>query len=239
MFSLFDGFQGLMKKAVTTTGIYSFSRQQLHSYSVNIPAFVQREPQFPTQGPNSDPGIRLFPHLSRPWRKSPDSVSKSCDSEWSTNHSCFQAWHGLNWESESNRHLTWAFISRIWLWEVPSEVIFWINFSVRFLVKFGGRWEEQGFYALWLEDWWCVFKRPCIIYVEGNNGKYKKILLLPDGDHFFDNGTEQAPMRNCHFSVALFELVMCTSLVSTCFVLYRSFDGLLEVGLSKCCGRCA
>jgi hypothetical protein len=69
--------------------------------------------------------------------------------------------------------------------------------------------------------------------VEGNNGKYKKILLLPEGDHFFDNGTEHGPMRNCHFSVAQFELVMCTSLVSTCFVLYRSFDGLLEVGLSK------
>jgi hypothetical protein len=47
-----------------------------------------------------------------------------------------------------------------------------------------------------------------------------------DVDHFFANGTEQAPMRDCHFIVAQFELVMCTSLVSTCFVFYRSLDEL-------------
>lgn len=40
----------------------------------------------------------------------------------------------------------------------------------------------------------------------------KRFFCLMTGTIFFANGTEDAPMRNCHFIVALYLLEMCTKL---------------------------
>ena len=124
-------------------------------------------------------------------------VSMTCDTEGSMNHSCSQAWLGLNWESESNTHLAWAFMPRIWTKIGAAQVILWTNFQ--FLVKFGGCRIVLG---STVRGWGVVyFRNHELFYVEGNNG-YKLIFVAwLSGPLFGPRWQNKSPIRGCHFIV--------------------------------------